>query len=261
LKEPVVIVGVGEIGTVFGAGFLRLGRPVFPVILGMNPVEVAERIGPVALALVAVREDDLHAVLDNLPPAWRDRIGLVQNELMPADWMRHGIENPTVAAVWFEKRSGKLPAPYFPSPVFGPGSELMIDALRANGLEAYGLSSPDELLYELVRKNLYIISKNIAGLAAPGSVGELWQSHRQVFLQVAEDVYQIQEARAGVRLPRERLFQQFQSDVEALPDKGTAGGSARGRLARTLAQADAARLPVPALRAVQVSLDVPEASR
>ena len=254
MKQPVAIVGVGEIGTVFGAGFLRLGYPVFPVIVGMNLAEEAERAGPVALALVAVRVEDLPQALGDLPADWRECVGLVQNEMLPVDWEQEGIAEPTVSAVWFEKRSGKEPAPYFPSPVFGPRSELMITAWKANGLEAYPLSSADELLYELVRKNLYIISKNIAGLTAPGPVGELWRDHRKLFLQVAEEIFQIQEARAGVRLPRERLFEQFRSDVEALPTKGTAGGSARGRLMRSLEHADAAGLPVPTLRAVQASL-------
>jgi len=38
---------------------------------------------------------------------------------------------------------------------------------------------PNELLYELVRKNLYILTINIAGLKTGGTVGELWGKHRE----------------------------------------------------------------------------------
>ena len=41
-----------------------------------------------------------------MPESWRDRVGLVQNELLPPDWEVHGIVDPTVVAVWFMKKAG-----------------------------------------------------------------------------------------------------------------------------------------------------------
>lgn len=35
MKHPVVLIGVGEMGGVFGRGLLKLGHPVFPVIPSM----------------------------------------------------------------------------------------------------------------------------------------------------------------------------------------------------------------------------------
>ncbi|MFP5339503.1 MAG: hypothetical protein ACLGIW_13590, partial [Gammaproteobacteria bacterium] len=38
--------------------------------------------------------------------AWRPRVALIQNELLPRDWEKYRYEHPTVISVWFEKKQG-----------------------------------------------------------------------------------------------------------------------------------------------------------
>jgi len=107
--QETIIIGLGQLGRVFAGGLLRVGSTVVPVNRGDDMNTVAAAYPDPQLVLVAVGETDLHAVLAALPPSWKSRVGLIQNELLPRDWLAHGIENPTVISVWFEKRKAPMP--------------------------------------------------------------------------------------------------------------------------------------------------------
>jgi len=185
MKPPVVIIGISELGGVFARGFLRLGHPVYPVTRATPMVAVAEELPEPELVLVAVAEGDLPPRLAALPDTWRGRVGLLQNELLPIHWA--GIPEPTVISVWFEKKPGADLKVIIPSPVFGPWSELLAVALETLEIPTRILADSDELLFELVVKNLYILTTNIAGQDVGGTVGELWSRHRELARRVGEE--------------------------------------------------------------------------
>jgi hypothetical protein len=247
LKPPVVIQGIGEMGGVFARGFLRAGHPVYPVTRDVAAAQVAAMLPEPLLALVAVAETDLDAALAALPQIWRARLGLLQNELLPRQWEPFASD-PTVVAVWFEKKPGQDVKVILPTPVFGPAAGAVAGALEAIGIPARGLGEREELVFELVRKNLYILTSNVAGLRVGGTVGELWGQHRALAEQVAREVLDVQEWLTGRSLPRERLVEAMVEAFEADPHHKCTGRSAPARLARALAHADAAELPVPTLR-------------
>lgn len=244
--EPVVVVGLGEMGGIFAHGLLRCGRPVFPVTRASDPREVAREVPAPALVLVAVGEDALHDVLQTLPAEWRDRTALLQNELLPADWERHGLSRPTVASVWFEKKRDKPVHVVLPTVVAGPNARVLVEALTALDLPVT-LVPEHRLLFELVKKNLYILTTNIAGLEVGGTVGALLAEHRALAMAVAEDVLAIQAARAGVSLEGDALLAAMVEAFEADPEHGCRGRSAPARLARALEVANGAGLEVPTL--------------
>lgn len=250
MHAPIVIIGLGQLGRVFAGGFLRAGHPVFPVNRGDDMDTLAAGMGEPALVLVAVAEPDLHPVLAALPRPWRERVGLIQNELLPRDWQSHGIVRPTVAAVWFEKKAGTDAKPLLPTPVHGPAAQAVVRALAAIGLPARVLAGEAERDYELVRKNLYILTTNIAGLLTGGSVGELWAQHRPLAEEVAQEVLEVQQILMGAPLDRARLMQGLVEAIEADPQHACRGRSAPDRLRRLLAHADAAGLAVPKLREI-----------
>src|SRR5690606_32293999 len=99
-----VVVGLGQMGGTFAHGLLRTGHTVVPVTRGTDASAVAQEVPDPAIVLVAVAEADLDPVLSRLLGAWRDRVALLQNELLPGDWERHGLSDPTIAIVWFEKK-------------------------------------------------------------------------------------------------------------------------------------------------------------
>lgn len=243
----VVIIGVGELGALFAQGLLKTGHGVVPVLRGSRPSDVARAHPEPELVLITVGEDDLASVLETLPAGWRDRVGLLQNELLPDVWRARRIERPTVAVVWFEKKAGRQVHELMPSVLGGPSAPLLRSALERVGLKATIVASEAELLRALVEKNLYILTTNIAGLETGGTVGELWQDHRALALAVAEDVLSLQRARTGAPLPSAELHAAFERAVEADPDHACTGRTAPARLARALSSAAALGLEVPAL--------------
>jgi ketopantoate reductase len=252
MKTPVVVIGIGEMGGVFARGLLRAGHPVYPVNRGMDLAEAAGELPDPELVLVAVAENDLHTVLEQLPQVWHARVALLQNELLPRDWEQHGLEQPTVISVWFEKKPGQEAKVLIPSPVYGPHADVLQASLAAIGIPARVLESKAALLFELVLKNVYIVTTNCAGLVTGGSVSELWSEHRELAEAVAREVISIQETLACCSFNADALITGMLAAFDGDPDHKCMGRSAPARLSRALRQAAAAGLAVPRLREIAV---------
>ena len=249
MSKSVVIVGLGQRGGTFAHGLLRTGRVVVPVTRAMEMDEVAARVPAPELVLMAVGEDALHGLLPKVPREWRDRLGLLQNELLPVDWEKHGFEDPTVAIVWFEKKKTTPIHPIVPTRIAGPQADVLIEALSELEIPVERIER-DALLFELVRKNLYILTSNIAGLEVGGTVGELWSKHRSLACDVAAEVLAIQAWRAGRKLEAQPLIEGMAEAFQTDPEHRCTGRSAPARLARALAQAAEAGLSVPTLERI-----------
>jgi len=250
MKSPVVIIGIGEMGGVFARGLLRAGHPVYPLTRDMDLAANAREEPEPECVLVAVAENDLHPVLEQLPAVWHSRIALLQNELLPRDWERHGLVQPTVISVWFEKKPGQDARVLIPSPVYGPRAEILRTGLATIGIPARVLASGAELLFELVVKNVYIVTTNCSGLITGGTVSELWARHRELAEDVAREVISIQETLTGRSFDTDALLKGMLAAFDGDPDHQCLGRSAPARLVRALQQADDAGLAVPRLREI-----------
>jgi hypothetical protein len=246
--SEVVVIGLGQLGRVFAGGLLRSGHTVVPVNRGDDMFSVAHASPDPALVLVAVAENDLHTVLAAMPGAWRPRVALIQNELLPRDWEKYRYTDPTVISVWFEKKKGTDAKPLIASPAAGPGAKLLCEALTSIDLPCREVAQGDELLFELVRKNVYILTSNIAGLKTGGTVAQLWAQHKVFARQVANEVMDIQDALTGVQHDRDALIAGMLEAFDGDPDHGCTGRSAPARLARAIQHADEFGLAVPTLR-------------
>lgn len=253
VKKPVVIIGIGEMGGVFARAFLRIGHPVFPVTRDASLQSVASEIADPELVLLAVAESDLHKVLPSIPAIWQDQLVLLQNELLPKDWQQHGL-NPTVISVWFEKKPGRDAKVLIPSPAFGPKASLLAAALATIDIPVRVLDSEPELLFELVRKNVYILTTNIAGLEVGGTVSELWSAHRELAETVAGEIVQLQEKLVGQPLDQSRLIDAMLEAFDGDPGHQCTGRSAPARLQRALRLAAEHKLTLPTLAALQKHL-------
>ena len=112
------------------------------------------------------------------------------------------------------------------------------------------LASEAELLFELVVKNVYIVTTNCAGLVTGGTVSELWAEHRELAEAVAREVIRIQESLTGQNFYADALIQGMLTAFEGDPDHKCTGRSAPARLARAIQQADEAGLDIPRLRGI-----------
>lgn len=250
MKAPIVLIGIGELGGEFARGFLRCGHPVYPVTREMSLFAAADQIPTPGLVLITVQESELDGILKDLPESWRNKVGLVQNELMPFHWQRHGIDNPTVAVVWFEKKPRMALTNILYTPVYGPQAVAVIRALEAIGIPTCLLNDEDQLLYQLLRKSLYIMTVNICGLSCGGTVGDLWIRHRELVMEVALEAISILEWLSGQALPAEKLIAGMVEGLEDCPDRNCVGRSARFRLERALRYAEEAGLETPRLKEI-----------
>ena len=247
-KAPVVIIGIGEMGGVFARGYLRTGHPVYPVTRKTDMQELARSIGEPAVVVVAVGEVDLASTLERLPETWKNRLLLLQNELLPDDYA--SFTDPTVVSVWFEKKPGQDARVIIPSPAHGPRAADLEEALGSIDIPVRVLGSAQEMEFELVVKNLYILTTNIAGLKTGGTVGELWADHRDLARAVGNDIIDIQEALTGNSYDREALFNAMVTAFEGDPEHKCMGRSAPARLQRALSHAQKYNLAVPALKKI-----------
>jgi len=251
IKEPVIIMGLGEMGSVFARSILKLGHPVYPVTRETDLEELASAVKTPSMVLIAVGENDLQPCLQQLPNAWHDKIALLQNELLPRDWEPHNFSDPTIISVWFEKKKGQDSKVLIPSPCFGKNASLLVDALATLDIPAIKVSSAEEMEAELLIKNVYILTTNISGLITKGNVKDLWDNHNNLALEVANEVMDIQASLVNHELNRDKLIQGFKAGIDGDHEHMCMGRSAPGRLARAIEQADAAGLEVKKLREIQ----------
>ena len=257
MNQPIVIVGIGELGGVFARAFLRNGYPVYPVTRSMNIFDQAERIPQPELVLVAVAEKDFKAVLATIPAAWRSCTGLLQNELLPRDWKAYDITQPTIITVWFEKKKGREYKVLIPSRVHGPKAGFIAESLENIEIPCKILSSEDELLYELVLKNVFVLTINIAGMVlAEGTTTEtLWTKHNDFARSIADEVIDVQEWLTEAAFQRKRLIDGLAEGVYGDPQHKCKGRAAQGRLTRVLDIADEAGLEIPRIREIRARLE------
>ena len=249
-KDPVIVIGLGEMGSVFARSILKLGHPVYPASRNTDLDELAKSIPHPAMVLVAVGENDLQACLDKLPSAWDHCVALLQNELLPHDWEPHNFKEPTVISVWFEKKKGQDSKVLIPSPCFGPKAALLVNALATLDIPACEVSSAEKMEEELLIKNVYILTTNISGLITKGNVEDLWDNHNDLAIEVANEVMDIQATLVGHELERDALIKGIKAGIDGDLEHMCMGRSAPGRLARAIEQADAAGIDVKQLQKI-----------
>ena len=250
MKKNVLLIGAGEIGGVFARGLLKTGYSIHPVLRDMSVDAVAKEVKDFEAIIVGVGEKDIDAVLSDIPEELHDQLILLQNELLPQSWKKQGIDNPTVISVWFEKKKGQDYKMIIPSPVYGPKSTLVKQALEAIDISVKELEDEQQLLFELIVKNVYILTTNISGLEVGGTVGALINENSQLARSVADNVMDLQFRLAGQEFNREEIFNAMVKAFEGDMNHKCMGRSAPGRLERALKNADELDLGVVSLRKI-----------
>ncbi len=120
MKKEIIVIGIEEMSGVFTRTLLRAGYPIIPITRDIKISDVQQKFDNPEMILVTVGENDLSSVLEQLPSDWKDKVVLLQNELLPHDWEKHDLINPTVISVWFEKKKGQYFKVLALSPIMGP---------------------------------------------------------------------------------------------------------------------------------------------
>lgn len=255
MKKPIVVLGIGELGSVFARAFLKNNHPVYPITRATDVDELKTSIDP-ELVLVCTAEGDLQSALSSIPDEWKDRVAMMQNELLPRDWESHNFIDPTVISVWFEKKKGMDSKVLISSPTYGSKAKILTESLALIDIPAHVVADDDALLFELVLKNLYILTTNIAGIAieAGANVDDLRNNHLELMREVSKDVLTLQGQLTGQDFNESQLekgmIKAFEGDLE----HGCMGRSAPARLNRALELADEFDVKVSTLQKIKDSL-------
>jgi ketopantoate reductase len=252
MKQPIVVLGMGELGSVFARSFLKNNHPVYPITRTTNVNELVQNINP-ELVLVCTGEADLQEVLGALPDIWKDRVVLMQNELLPRDWQGFDFANPTLISVWFEKKKGMDSKVLIASPAFGKKAHILQESLALIDIPVRILADERELLFELVVKNLYILTTNIAGLALKNgaNVDDLRTQKTDLMWAVFADVLQLQKALTQQNFKEVALKDAMMMAFEGDLMHQCKGRSASARLERVLEVAQNFNIATPALTMIQ----------
>lgn len=260
MKAPIFVVGLGQLGVAFAEGFLKLGYPVVPILRGEKISTAVSEHGAPELVLLAVGEDDLPHVIEQLPESLHHSVVLLQNELRPHSWQQKlGVVTPSVVIVWFEKKPGRIAQTVLSSVVFGPKQDVLLAAFEKMQLPARKVTTHEQLSHELAVKNLYILGLNLSGLVTQGTAGELLDRHFDSFSKIRDELIVLEQKAlrsapeaefSQISLSREHLISDLHAAIMADPAHGCAGRSAPRRLERTLALASSLHVSVPTISAL-----------
>jgi len=149
--EQAFVIGRGEVGGRLGQALRSAGVRVIEVTrtagwdLALDGHDVSPRI-------VAVREEDLQAVLDRFSPALRDRLVLVQNGFLEAV---HGdLGGVTRGLVYFTSK-GDFFEILCPSPFHGPLARPMTEAVARGGIPCEIPADRDAALRAMIVKGVW----------------------------------------------------------------------------------------------------------
>ncbi len=249
-NKPVALIGIGEMGGVFAKGLLKIGYPVYPILRDSDYSQFAITLVDPLFILIAVGESELHTVFRKLPNGWRNKLVLLQNELLPNDWQSADVTDPTVISVWFEKKKGMDVKVLQPSPIYGPNGGVLKQALDSLQIPTVILSTFDDLISSLVKKNLFVLTINISGLLFDITIKELLNTYKEQTIAIAVEILAIQEKLVQISLDHDYLLKELLLSFASAPDHKCRGRSASERLNRTLALADHFNLTSPVLKEI-----------
>ncbi|MCL4495173.1 MAG: hypothetical protein M1294_10230 [Firmicutes bacterium] len=248
MSAQAVIVGMGQLGRTLGEGLLLNGITVTPVL---RSTAIDTALNPQTVIL-ATGEDDLGPALKKVPQNWKERsVVLLQNELLPPQWKEHGISEPTVFVVWFERKQGKPITPLLPSRVYGPQQDVIRSAMDSLAIPCEVTRDETEILTELMIKNAYIWATNIASLEVGRmTTGELYQQHSALVEALVQESVAVQNAVMGESFPVGEVLERVNQALLADTSHNAGGRSAKRRLERFLVQAHKMGVAVPQAQSI-----------
>lgn len=249
--EDLVLVGVGQLGTLFGEGALAAGRRVTPLRRDSDVERSLDDVPLGAPVLVTTGEADLPGAIASLPKErWPDVI-LVQNELFPSTWRALGLEEPTVSVVWISKKPGRPVEIGGPTEVYGKHAAVMARIHEALSLPYTLLSTSEQLGTALVAKFAFILAINALGLERDITVGEWLESDQARVLAIVDDARRLAEGKLGHPVDARRVQRKVLDGMTLLSSYPAKGRTAAARLERARQDAATMSLELPALLSIR----------
>jgi hypothetical protein len=244
--RDLVIIGLGEMGKLLGAGALRAGVRVTPITRA-TPIEAA--LSPIAEGtpiLMSVGEDALDELLGKLPVRHRGALVLLQNELFPNRYRAHGLA-PSVLVPWVLQKAGLPTVVARPSPLYGAQADLFAEIFAAQKLAHVRLQHETELAQALVDKYTFIVTINALGVASDRALGVWLQEDPVLVARLCSEAAQLGQALVERPIDPALASLATHEAMAALAAIPARGRTARARVDRALDHARRLGLSLPAL--------------
>lgn len=243
-----LLIGPGQLGRAIGGGLLACGVSL-DVALRDSHIETWSQYD---FVMVAVGEKDFERAVRAVPAEARNKLVLLQNDLVPSSWRALDVTHPTVLVVWFEKKKGKPAQVVRTSDLAGPHSALFARAFEAIDMPARVIAEAD-CVRALVVKNLYILASNAMGLRlGGGTTGSLVAEHRAETTRLLRELCTLERARLNAAenalLEDEALLEETFAAFASDPQHGLVGRTAKERVEKALLRAREAGVSMATLR-------------
>jgi hypothetical protein len=243
--RDLIVVGLGELGRLYGGAALRAGLRVTPWTREQRPEEALASLSEDTPVLLAVGEDALTLALQSLPEPRRRHSIWLQNELFPRDWAELE-EPPTVLVPWLLQKRGKPLIVLHPSPVFGRHAELVLAMHRAIDIPALRIE-PVCGAEALRDKYAFIVAMNALGLSSDAPLGWFLEHEQGLIESVLRESAELAGKVCEVSPAHAHVAALARTAFEALRDISPRGRTAAARIERALERATHHRLTLPTL--------------
>lgn len=216
MNETVIVIGAGRIGTALAARSRESGREPFVLVdrqRGWEQID-PERSGPI---LLAVRNDDLAAVVDRVPERRRGDLVFVQNGMLRPWLEERRLAMSTRGLLFMAVPSVGAPIePGGESPFWGPHAARMVEVFTEIGLPAKAVDAQTFTAIELEK----LIWNSTFGLfcqALDCDVGTVVEQHRSRLKLLVSELLAVGGPALGVELELEPLMERLCEYSRSIP--------------------------------------------
>jgi ketopantoate reductase len=216
MSETVIVIGAGRIGTALAARSDQSAGERFVLVdreRGWDRIH-PEAAGPI---LLAVRNDDLAAVLERVPPTRRGDLVFVQNGMLRPWLEERGLGGATRGLLYMAVPTvGANIEPGLESPFHGRHAAAMVDAFTAVGLPAKVVDAKTFAAIEL-EKLIWNCAFGLFCQALDCDVGTVVEQHRPRLRLLVSELLAVGGPALGVEVELEPLVERLCEYSRSIP--------------------------------------------
>lgn len=216
MSHSVIVIGAGRIGTALAGRQDGQGQKRFVLVdrqRGWEQIDAGGK-GPIVLA---VRNDDLNAVLERVPSSRHGDLVFVQNGMLRPWLADRGLSGATRGLLFMAVPSvGAAIEPGGESPFWGPHADAMVEAFTAVGLPAKVVDGRAFAEIEL-EKLIWNCAFGLFCQALDCDVGTVVEQHRPRLKLLVAELLAVGGPALGVKLELEPLVERLCEYSRSIP--------------------------------------------
>ena len=248
-----IVIGLGQLGQLYGGAALRLGMRVTPVTRHQSIADTCERVSKDSPIVVAVGEGALNEVAREIPVHRRKDAVLVQNEIFMESMNEIGLGESTLSTVWLSKKKQRPIEIARVSCAYGPHADWFRTLHQAIDLPMECAADAAQMERELIAKYTFILTINVLGLVENITLGQWLEKDAALVESVAVDALGLAEAYAKTRVQADQVLEIVREAMHGLAHYPARGRTAQQRLDKAIKDARQYQVDMPGISALKLS--------